>query len=299
MSLFHGLSAFPITPADADGIVDTDALARCVTRLVVPGVASIGLLGSTGSYAYLRREQRRRAIEAAVEALGVTERPPLIVGVGALRTDEAQALARDAEAAGADGLLLAPVSYAPLTEDEVFGLFSAVAGSTGLPICIYHNPGTTHFRFSDALIVRLAQVSNIVAIKQPGLSAAEIGPAFRSLQTQLPEDFAIGYSGDWHASGALLAGAHAWFSVVGGILPEATARLALAAMAQDRAAVQHYEHGFAPLWALFQQYGSFRVVYAIAALLGLTTAMPPLPVLGVPRDYWPAVEKAIQSASAA
>ena len=309
MSLFHGLSAFPITPADVDGVVDTDALARCVARLVVPGVASIGLLGSTGSYAYLRREQRRRAIEAAVEVLGnrtadsagnaaikAAARPPLIVGVGALRTDEAQALAGDAEAAGADGLLLAPVSYAPLTEDEVFGLFSAVAGSTGLPICIYHNPATTHFRFSDALIVRLAQVSNIVAVKQPGLPAAEIGPVFRSLQTQLPDDFAIGYSGDWHASGALLAGAHAWFSVVGGILPEPAARLAQAAMAQDREAVQSYEQGFAPLWALFQQYGSFRVVYAIAQLLGLTEATPPLPVLGVPRERWADVEAAMHSA---
>ena len=312
MSLFHGLSAFPITPASADGIVDGDALARCVARVTIPGVASIGLLGSTGSYAYLHRDQRRKAIDVAVEVLtgnrtanaaggenGApdtgTHRPALIVGVGALRTDEAQALARDAEAAGADGLLLAPVSYAPLTDDEVFGHFSAVAGSTGLPICIYHNPSTTHFRFSDALIVRLAQVSNIVAVKQPGLPAAEVGPVFRSLQTQLPDDFAIGYSGDWHASGALLAGAHAWFSVVGGILPVPAARLAAAAMAQDRESVQAYEQALAPLWALFQQYGSFRVVYAIAQLLRLTDAVPPLPVLGVPRERWSEIEAAMHA----
>jgi 4-hydroxy-tetrahydrodipicolinate synthase len=318
MSLFHGLSAFPITPTDADGIVDSNALARCVARLAVPGVASIGLLGSTGGYAYLHRDQRRKAIEVAVEVLGGkhtasaaeknakvgsngaldtgTHRPPLIVGVGALRTDEAQALTRDAEAAGADGLLLAPVSYTPLTDDEVFEHFSAVAGSTGLPICIYHNPSTTHFRFSDALIVRLAQVSNVVAVKQPGLPAAEIGPVFRSLQTQLPADFAIGYSGDWHASGALLAGAHAWFSVFGGILPVPAARLAAAAMAQDRAGVQACEQSLAPLWALFQQYGSFRVVYAIAQLLRLTDAVPPRPVMGVPRERWSEIEAAMHLA---
>ena len=64
---------------------------------------------------FLSRDQRRRAVAAAVEAVASI---PIIVGVGAMRTDEAQALARDAAEEGASGLLLAPVSYTPLTEEE-------------------------------------------------------------------------------------------------------------------------------------------------------------------------------------
>jgi 4-hydroxy-tetrahydrodipicolinate synthase len=67
MPLFHGLSAFPITPADEGGRVDTDALATLLGRLQAAGVDSVGLLGSTGTYAYLTRSERRRAVEAAAE----------------------------------------------------------------------------------------------------------------------------------------------------------------------------------------------------------------------------------------
>src|SRR5699024_3507127 len=66
--------------------------------------------------------------------------------------------ARTAEAAGAKGLLLAPVSYQPLTDDEVFALFRTVAEETSLPIAVYDNPGTTHFTFSTELYARLAEL---------------------------------------------------------------------------------------------------------------------------------------------
>lgn len=165
MTLFSGLSAFSITPTDAAGRVDTAILARLLERILRAGANSIGLLGSTGGYAFLSRDERRRAVEAAMESVG--GRIPVIVGVGALRTDEAEALARDAKAAGADGLLLAPMSYTPLMEEEVFQHMSAVAAAGDLPLCIYNNPGTTRFFFSDSLIARLAKVPGIAAIKMP------------------------------------------------------------------------------------------------------------------------------------
>ena len=149
MPLFTGLSAFPITPANDAGVVDTQALSGILEKLVAAHVDSIGLLGSTGIYVYLTREERRRAVKAAVET--VKGRTPLIVGVGALRTDAAIDLAQDAAAEGADALLVAPVSYAPLRDDEVFQHFVAIAGATDLPIIIYNNPGTTHFHFSAEL----------------------------------------------------------------------------------------------------------------------------------------------------
>ncbi len=277
MTLFHGLSAFPITPADTEGRVDTAALARLLERLQGAGVDSVGLLGSTGTYAYLSRAERRRAVAAAAEVLG--GRSPVIVGIGALRTDEAMALARDAEEAGADGVLLAPVSYTPLTDEEVFRHFVAVAGASGLPLCIYNNPSTTHFSFGDALVARLAAVPRIVALKTASPPAAEARARVAALRAAVPAGFALGFAADWGVAEAMLAGGVAWYSVAGGLLPKPALALMRAAQAADAAETRRRDAAFAPLWALFKEYGGVRVVYAGANLLGLTQAQPPLPIL--------------------
>lgn len=274
---FRGLSAFPITPADADGRVDVGALRTLLRRLAEARVDSVGLLGSTGAYMYLPRDEKRRAIEAAVDCLdGQT---PVIVGVGALRTDDAVALARDAAASGADGLLLAPVSYTPLTEDEVFEHFAAVAAATGLPLCVYNNPGTTHFTIGDALLRRLAGIPGIVAAKNPAPPPDEAPARHRALQSALPEGFAPGYSGDWHAPRAVLAGGAAWYSVVAGLLPGPSLVLTRAAQRGDAAEVGRIDGLFQPLWSLFRELGSFRVVHAAAEIMGLCRAVPPRPIL--------------------
>jgi 4-hydroxy-tetrahydrodipicolinate synthase len=282
VTLFHGLSAFPLTPTDAEGRVQADVLCRFVERIAATKADSIGLLGSTGGYAYLSRSERRRAIEAAVGCIG--GKMPFIVGVGALRTDEAQALAREAEEAGANGLLLAPMSYVPLTEAEVCQHVLAVAKVTGLPLCLYNNPSTTRFTFSEELIAKLAQAPSIAAVKMPlpvnGDFAGEIG----RLRTMTHECFAIGYSGDWGAADALLAGSDAWFSVVAGLLPEPALRLARAAQAGDAAETKRIDAAFEPLWSLFREIGSFRVMYALADALSLGRFEPPLPILPIRSD---------------
>jgi 4-hydroxy-tetrahydrodipicolinate synthase len=277
MTLFHGLSAFPITPADSRGRVDTEALGRLLDRLRLAKVDSVGLLGSTGGYAYLARDERRRAVAAAATSLGGSI--PLIVGVGALRTDEAVALARDAAERGADALLLAPMSYTPLTDEEVFRHFRAVAGATELPLCIYNNPATTHFSFSPALLARLAEVPNIKAVKMPLPKEADFTGELAGLRGVLPEGFAIGYSGDWGAADALIAGADAWYSVVGGLLPVPALQLVRAAEIGDAAEVRRVDALFQPLWSLFKAFGSIRVMYAGANILSLCDVAPPLPIL--------------------
>lgn len=277
MKLFTGLSAFSITPTDASGRVDTATLARLLERIAVAGADSIGLLGSTGGYAFLSREERQRAVEAAVECVG--GKIPIIVGVGALRTDEAEALARHAGKAGADGLLLAPMSYTPLTDEEVFQHFSAVAQAGGLPLCIYNNPGTTRFTFSDDLIVRLAGVPNIAAVKMPLPAQGTVADELARLRARTPEDFSIGYSGDWGAADALLSGGDAWYSVAAGLLPSQTLALTRAAEAGNRPGAERLDQAFQPLWSLFKTFGSFRVMYSIADQLDLCHIAPPRPIL--------------------
>ncbi len=293
MTLFRGLSAFPLTPTDAEGHVDTEALARFLERIHHAGADSIGLLGSTGGYAYLTREERKRAVQAAVECIG--GKTPLVVGVGALRTDEAQALARDAKSAGADGLLLAPMSYVPLNEDEVFQHFVAVAEAGDLPLCIYNNPSTTRFTFSDALIARLSAVSNIVAVKMPLAADDDYAGELARLRQMTPDTFTIGYSGDWGAADALLAGCDTWYSVAAGLLAAPALALTRAAQSGDAVEAARLNDAFEPLWALFKRYGSFRVMFVIADLLGLAHVQPPRPVLPLPEEARDDVRQALET----
>ncbi|APG93752.1 dihydrodipicolinate synthase family protein [Sinorhizobium americanum] len=291
MTLFTGLSAFPITPTDAAGHVDTGALARLLERIHLAGVDSIGLLGSTGGYAFLSRGERRRAVETAMGSVG--GKTPVIVGVGALRTDEAQALARDARSAGADGLLLAPMSYTPLFEEEVYQHFAAVADAGQLPLCIYNNPGTTRFTFSDALIGRLSKIANVAAVKMPLPQEGDFAGEMVRLRAETPRGFSIGYSGDWGAAAALLAGCDAWYSVIAGLLPSEALALTRAAQVGDIAEVERIDQAFQPLWSLFKVFGSFRVMYAIAEALGLCRADPPCPILPLPQSEMAGVKNAL------
>jgi len=275
--LLRGLSAFPITPADAEGRVDLAALRRLVARLNAAKVDSIGLLGSTGTYAYLSRSERRRALDAALEE--VAGQAPILVGVGALRTDEAVRLAQDAKAAGAAAGLLAPVSYTPLTEDEVFEHFATVARESGLPLCIYDNPGTTHFRFSPALIGRLSRLPEIIAVKSPAPEPHAVAAHLADLRSVVPDGFSLGYSGDWNSVEALIAGGDAWYSVVAGLFPRTAMAIVQAVQNGDAAEARRLNERLDPLWSLFKELSSLRVIYASADLLGICRAAPPRPIL--------------------
>lgn len=277
MHPFTGLSAFPITPADEAGRVDVKALRAIVRRLVEAGVDSIGLLGSTGSYPYLSGAERRRAITAAADETG--GRVPLLVGIGALRTDEAVRLAAEAREAGAAAGLLAPVSYTPLTDNEVLQHFEAVAAASDMPICIYNNPGTTHFTFSTELIGRLSRVPQVVAVKNPAPAAEAVAAQHDALRRAVPPGFSLGYSADWNVPDALLAGGAVWYSVAGGMFPKACLALARAALAGDAAETHRLNADLEPLWSLFRAHSSLRVMYAAANHLGLCRTAPPRPIL--------------------
>ncbi|WP_291837028.1 dihydrodipicolinate synthase family protein [Brevundimonas sp.] len=280
MALFSGLSAFPITPMTPEGGVIVPDLQRLVRRIEAGGADSIGLLGSTGTYMFLSRDERRRAVAAAVEAAGSV---PVMVGVGALRTDEAEAVARDAAAEGAAGLLLAPVSYNPLTEEEVFQHFVAVAAASDLPLCIYSNPGTTNFTFSPEFVARLTAIPAVAAIKLPLPSSRDMAADLAAFRQAAP-GLSVGYSGDWGCKAALLAGADCWYSVAAGLFSEPVAALAAAAMRGDRAVAERCDADFAGLWDLFRAHGGLRVMYAAANMLGLTEAQPPRPLLPLMED---------------
>src|SRR3712207_801777 len=124
--MLTGLSAFPLTPLAHDA-VDEAAFVHLVQRLAAAQVDSITALGSTGSYAYLSAGERSRVARLAVEHAGDI---PVVVGVGALRTSHVLTNVELAEGAGAAGVLLAPMTYQPLTDDDVVEHFRAVTQHT-------------------------------------------------------------------------------------------------------------------------------------------------------------------------
>ncbi|WP_197678235.1 dihydrodipicolinate synthase family protein [Brevibacterium siliguriense] len=276
--MFTGLSAFPLTPLKGESL-DEDAFVGLIERLVLAGVDSITALGSTGSYAYLNTDERARAAQLSVEsALDI----PVFIGVGALRTRDVLVNVASAESAGAQGLLLAPVSYQPLTDDEVFELFRTVTESTDLPVVVYDNPGTTHFTFTAELYSRLAALDGVASIKIPGAAASPVGWNERigEIRAAIGGEVTIGISGDAHAAEGLIAGCDAWYSVIGGTLPAPTLEITRAAEFGNAELARELSAELQPVWDLFTEFeGSLRVTAAIAEHLGLVGADSlPLPV---------------------
>ena len=275
-----GLSAFPLTPL-RDDRVDEHAYAGIVERLARAGIDSIGALGSTGSYAYLDRAERRRVAELTVRHAGGT---PVIVGISALRTSHARALAHDAQAAGAAAVMLAPMSYQPLTADDVVGLYTDVATELSVPMVVYDNPGTTRFDFTPELYARLTELPAVASIKiPPPPPAAEAAREhIARLREAVPARVGLGVSGDPSAAAALLGGCDCWYSVLAGTLPGPALQIARSALAGDSGEAFAASDRLALLWDLFVRHGSLRVVAAVAELLGLAPGhCLPRPLLGL------------------
>lgn len=274
--MFNGLSAFPLTPMNESG-VDEQAFARLVENLVAGGVSSIGALGSTGSYAYLSRIERQRVAQLAVEIAGDI---PVMVSIGALRTRDVLLLAEDAQKSGVKALLLPPVSYQKLTDDDVYSLYQAVSSNISVPLCVYDNPGTTHFEFNDELHGRIAHLPNVRSIKIPGVprDPDEAKARVDRLRAVIPGHVTIGVSGDAFAATGLNAGCEVWYSVIAGLFPITAKAITDAALAGDTAEATRLSERLQPLWSLFSEFGGSYRVIATAAELRQITTMPSLPL---------------------
>jgi 4-hydroxy-tetrahydrodipicolinate synthase len=276
IKMFSGISAFPLTPMNENGLNEVD-FAKLIERLVLAEVDSIGVLGSTGNYAYLSLEERMHTTRMAVKhAVSV----PIIVGISALRTRDVLSLAEDAQNAGASALLLAPMSYQKLSADEVFSLYETVTRSLSIPLCVYDNPSTTHFKFSDELHGHIAQLPNVRSIKIPRVPVAleEAKARVKSLRAMIPSNVTIGVSGDASGATGLNAGCEVWYSVIGGLFPKTALAISRAALSGNVEKSTSLSERLRPIWDLFSQNGgSLRVIAAAAELQQLVNA-PSLPL---------------------
>lgn len=272
--MFTGLSAFPLTPL-INGVLDEEAFIKLIVRLTQAKIDSIGALGSTGNYAYLSRKERAQIAKIAVEH---SENIPVMVSIGAVRTSDILHLAEDAQTAGVEAVLLAPVSYQKLTQDEVYELYAEVCRNLSVPLCLYDNPGTTHFEFSEELYVRISELPHVSSIKIPGVPADTHQAKSRidNLRSVIPLKVTIGISGDWHAMNGIKAGCDIWYSAIAGLYPKLAREIMLIATSDDLLRYESLTQQLEPLWALFKQFGSLRVIATAAELEGIVTG-PCLP----------------------
>ena len=147
-----------------DQSLDLEATARHVEALIDSGVAGIIFLGSLGENQALRLDEKRRYLQAMVEA--VNGRVPALSGVAESSTAEACRYARDAEKAGADGLMLMPAMLYRGDARETLAHFRATARATGLPIMIYNNPISYANDITPEMFAELGEVKNFVALKE-------------------------------------------------------------------------------------------------------------------------------------
>ena len=169
---FHGVYPYLVSPVTAEGSIKADVLARLSRDLIDKGVHGLTPLGSTGEFAYLSGVQRQQVVEIVIQA--AARRVPVIAGVAATATADAVAQARSYEAMGADGILAILEAYFPLSDAQIESYFKAIAEAVKLPVVLYTNPNFQRADLSLPVIARLAQVPNIVAIKDASTNTGRL-----------------------------------------------------------------------------------------------------------------------------
>ncbi|MBL8657624.1 MAG: dihydrodipicolinate synthase family protein [Altererythrobacter sp.] len=271
----RGIIAYPVTPFLAnDSGIDEPAFHRVLEALLSTDPAAIAILGSAGESAYLREDEWRRAVELGVEAVaGVV---PLIVGISELTTDAAVAKAKFAEEAGADRLMVIPISYWKLDQAEIYSHFKAVASATKLPIMIYNNPATSGVDMPPALMVRMVEeIDGIDLIKE---SSGDIHRmhAIRELSGgTIPF-----YNGANHlALEALAAGAHGWCTAAPNLLGSGPAELVAHIEAGELEQARTLFYRLLPVLRFIVHGGLPTTVKAGLRLNGLEVGDPRRPLL--------------------
>ena len=171
MTKFRGIFPVPLTPFNqSDQAVDYERLKQHVEFILSSGAHGLVANGSTSEFALLSRAESIKVSKTIIEQN--RGRVPVIFGAAAPSTWETIEVAKIGEDIGADGLMMLPPYYYPLSDDEILSHFDAVAQKTKLPIMLYNNPGTSKIDIKPQLVARLAEIDNIKYIKEStGLSA--------------------------------------------------------------------------------------------------------------------------------
>lgn len=238
---WHGVFPAATTQFDAQLQLDLAATQAVQRGLVEDGVHGLVLLGTVGENCSLDAGEKRAVLRAAVGAIG--GQVPLIAGVAEFTTAAAIAYARDAEQLGVDGLMLLPAMVYVPTPAELERHFRAVAAATRLPIMLYNNPPAYRVHIDLDTLTRLADVPNIVALKE----SAPDSRRFTDVANALGERYVLFAGLDDVAFEGLTLGARGWVSGLTNAFPRESLRFYQALVSGDLDTARRIYRWFMPL----------------------------------------------------
>jgi len=286
--LFRGVCASSITPFNPDGSLALAKLKPHVDWLIAEGVTAISPLGSSGEFAGMESDDRKRVLEAAIEACA--GRVPIVAGTHHVSTRLTIDLSKHAEEAGADALLIVPPYYMAPTPAQTMDHFRRIADAVDIPVVLYHNIPLTAV---DLRTGHLAQLFREGAIKGVKMSNPE-PDRICSLLQETDGELSV-YAGiDSVAFEGLCHGAHGWISGIPSMVPAAAVKLYQAISVNgDLAAARRIWSKLSPLMRLqFSAYHNggdgahwFSVMKAGLNLIGPEVGDPCPPVLPLPPEF--------------
>jgi 4-hydroxy-tetrahydrodipicolinate synthase len=293
--MLQGCLVAVVTPMLDDGSLDLDALRALIDWHVEAGSDGIVIVGTSGESPTVDVAEHCLLIETTVEH--VAGRVAVIAGTGANSTSEAIELTANAKALGVDACLLVAPYYNKPTQEGLYQHFAAVAGAVDIPQILYNVPSRTGCDISNDTALRLAQVKNIVGIKD-ATGGIERGTDLLLRAKLMPEigDFAI-YSGDDATGMALmLLGGHGVISVTANVAPKLMHEMCVAAMAGNvKVACEINAKLFALHQKLFIEPNPIPVKWVLQQM-GLIKTGIRLPMLNLSAQYHDVLRAAMRQA---
>ena len=286
---FSGSMAALITPFQ-DGAIDREALANLVERQITSGTTALVPCGSTGESATLTHAEHAEVVKLVVaQARG---RVPVIAGTGSNSTAEALSLTRAAKEAGADAALLISPYYNKPTQEGIYEHYKHIAQAARLPLIVYNIPGRTASKIEATTIARLAELDEIVGLKEATGSLDEAQEVIRLCGDRIEV-----YSGDDALTLPLMAvGAVGVISVIANVLPKESAAIASAARQGNWDDARRRHYALLPLMrALFLETNPIPVKAALA-MMGLCRDELRLPLLPMTAARRETLRAALQQA---
>jgi len=279
-----------VTPMKEDGELDLDAFRRLIDWHITEGTDGIVVVGTTGESPTVDFDEHRLVIRTAVEH--VAKRVPVIAGTGANSTREAIELAAYAKQAGADMSLTVVPYYNKPTQEGLYRHFRAIAEAVDLPHIVYNVPGRTVADLQNDTVLRLAEIRNIVGIKDATANLERGADLLR----RKPADFAV-YSGDDATGLALmLLGGHGVISVTANVAPRLMHEMCEAALKGDAKRAREINNRLLPLHRdLFCEANPIPVKWAVQQM-GLIAGGIRLPLTALSSGCHEQVRRALRHA---
>lgn len=275
ISLIRGVIPPIVTPVDADECVEEQGLRRVVEHVIAGGVHGILSLGSNGEFYGLDHEQQERAVRITIEQ--VAGRVPVYMGIGAITTKECVQLAGLGESLHAQAITILPPMFLTPSEEELYQHFRKVAEATALPVLLYNNPDRVGNNISVNLIERLADIPNIVGVKD---SSGDLTLTSEYIRRTREKGFKVMAGRDVMILGSLVYGAVGCVASTANIVPALVVEIYEKFIAGDLQGALAAQFKLAPL-RMASNLASFPVVTKEAMnLIGLEVGGSILPNTG-------------------